>query len=109
MPVRRHVPDEDVYVAAGSIQCSVSILPKAVGEKYPQAEGRAEPNSDPFLPEPEGRIKLSFNPLEMIQQLLPPAFLRKIICALIVALCIFLCIMMAPMILSNLIARMLTG
>ena len=38
---------------------------KVDAEKNDQGVGRAEPNNDPFCPEPVGRIKLSLNPFEM--------------------------------------------
>jgi len=85
----------------------MQILPKDQAEKYPQGEGRNEPNSDPFLPEPEGRIQLSLNPFTMIAQLIPAPLLRKIICLLIVLACCALCVMMAPMIFSNFVSSLL--
>ena len=41
-------------------------MTKYIKEKRPQGIGRAEPNNDPFCPEPEGRLKMSLNPIEMI-------------------------------------------
>ena len=42
-------------------------MTKTIQEKSPQGIGRAEPNNDPLCPEPEGRLKMTFNPIEMIQ------------------------------------------
>ena len=109
VPVRRFVQKDEVFVAAGEILCSVSIMPKAMAAKYEQGAGRQEPNSDPHLPEPEGRIKLSMNPLEMLRQMVPPALQRKLLMGVCAGLCCFLCIMMAPMIISNMISKILVG
>jgi len=76
----------------------------AEAEKAKQGVGRTEPNNDPFMPEPEGRIKLSLNPFEMFRQLIGPAMRRKIYCCLCCLACLALCTMMGPMIFSNLIA-----
>ena len=46
---------------------SVHMLPKSIAVKFPQGEARQEPNSDPYLPDPPGRIKFTLNPLEMLQ------------------------------------------
>ena len=83
-------------VAAGKVQISVTVMPKTIHDKDPQGLGRAEKNSDPFCPEPEGRIKFSLNPFDMLSQLIPAAMWRKIFCALCCAFCCFLCIMMFP-------------
>ena len=111
LPVRRFAQNDhaDAFVASGSIQISISIVPKLAGEKYQQGNGRAEPNSDPYLPEPEGRIKLSINPLEMLRQLVPPELQRKLMLGLCAGFCCFLFVLMAPMVISNLIAKGLTG
>jgi|LauGreDrversion4_2_1035121.scaffolds.fasta_scaffold88083_5 hypothetical protein len=53
-------------VAAGKVQLSITVMPKSIHDKDPQGLGRAEKNSDPFCPEPEGRIKFSLNPFDML-------------------------------------------
>ena len=52
-------------VAAGKVMLSITVMPKTIHEKDPQGLGRAEKNSDPFCPEPEGRIKFSLNPFPL--------------------------------------------
>lgn len=76
VPVHRLDQEKDATVKAGEVQISVCILPVHHAEKGPQGQGRAEPNSDPFCPPPEGRIKLSVNPFTMFQQLVGPAVRR---------------------------------
>uniref|UniRef100_A0A7S3CR63 Uncharacterized protein n=1 Tax=Strombidium rassoulzadegani TaxID=1082188 RepID=A0A7S3CR63_9SPIT len=109
VPVRKYNEEEETHVGTGEILCSIQILTKRDAEKFPQGEGRAEPNSDPFLPEPEGRIKLSINPFDMLRQIIPAAMWRKIFLSICCGLCIFLCVMMAPMIFSNLVSKILFG
>jgi len=38
-----------------------------MAEKYPQGIGREAPNSDPFCPEPQGRLEMSYNPWTMLK------------------------------------------
>jgi len=57
--------DKDV----GQVLCSLSIYPKDIAEKHSQGVGRESPNTDPFLPEPQGRLVMSFNPWTMLKQL----------------------------------------
>ena len=109
VPVRRYVQEKDLYVGAGEVQCSIAITPRKMAEKYPQGSGRTEPNTDPHVPEPEGRIKLSLNPVDMLRQMVPPALQRKLLLGFLAGLCCFLCIMMAPMIISNLVANAILG
>ena len=65
VPMKRYNEEEKETVNAGEVLCSFRIMPLADAEKNDQGIGRAEPNNDPFCPEPEGRIKLSLNPFEM--------------------------------------------
>lgn len=46
---------------------SIEILHRSVADLLPAGEGRAEPNTNPVLPDPEGRIDFSkmWNPLYM--------------------------------------------
>jgi len=88
---------------------SIAIIPKDICDKKPQGVGRQEPNSDPFCPEPEGRIKMSMNPIEMIGQFLTPELKAKIVCFFLAGACCFLCVMMAPMIMSNIVTKIIIG
>ena len=75
----------------------------------PQGIGRAEPNNDPFCPEPEGRLKMSLNPIEMIDQYLSDELKRKIMIGVATFVCALLCLMMLPQIVANLITKLLVG
>jgi len=114
LPMRRFAKDEkdedgpEVLKDAGEVLCSLRIYPKADADKNDQGVGRAEPNNDPFMPEPEGRISLSLNPFTMFNQLIGPAVRRKIYFCLCTTTCCALLIMMAPMIGSNVVASWFT-
>ena len=41
----------------GRILISLELLPKAVADKYPAGLGRSDPNVNPTLPPPTGRLK----------------------------------------------------
>ena len=90
---------------AGKILVSLRILKKDEAEKMPQGKGQSHPNDDPFLPAPEGRLKLTVNPFEMIYQLVGGMVLRRLLMILAMIVCGYLCFMMTPMILSNLITK----
>lgn len=102
-------PDEDGLIVTGKIQCSLRVYPAALAEKHKQGRGRSEPNDDPACPEPEGRIKLTLNPFEMLAQLVGPALRRKIMIALCLLACLTLTVYMIPMILSNGISKAIFG
>lgn len=92
----------------GRLKMSLEVYPKKEAEANPVGAGQSEPNINPFLPKPFGRIEFSINPFKMLAQLVGPAFLRKMYCYCICALCCMLCIMMAPMIFSNIFVNMIT-
>jgi len=104
----KDIEGEEELKEAGEVLCSLRIYPKADADKNDQGVGRAEPNNDPFMPEPEGRISLSLNPFTMFNQLIGPAVRRKIYFCLCASACCALFVMMAPMIGSNVVASWFT-
>lgn len=95
-------------VVNGRLRMQIDILPKKEAEKNVVGEARSEPNVNPFLPQPEGRLEFSLNPFKMLNQLIGPALRRKIYCWCCICILCALCVMMAPMIFSNMISNMLT-
>ena len=57
-------PDQEEFNC--KIKLDVRILPKTVANQAKAGTGRNEPNCDPFLFPPVGRISLSMNPMKMI-------------------------------------------
>jgi len=93
----------------GRMEISIEIMPLNMAAQLPAGFGRSDPNSNPFLPEPEGRINFSLlHPFDMLKEILGPELYRKMClgccCILFTAACVF----MAPMIVSNLITNILT-
>jgi hypothetical protein len=68
-------------------------------------EGRTEPNFEPYLPPPIGRIKFSWNPFDMLSQLVSKQFLHKMCWILCAFLCCAALIAMIPMIFSDLFSQ----
>jgi hypothetical protein len=50
----------------GKIRISVDILPKDQAKLNPVGDARSDPNQNPFLPPPIGRLSLSLNPFKML-------------------------------------------
>jgi hypothetical protein len=88
-------------VGTGKVLISAEIIPQAKADACKNGEGRSEPNIEPNLPPPEGRIQLTMNPVKMISQMVGPELKKKamIWCCLIV--CVMLCVFIFPMIVAN--------
>ena len=95
-------------VVQGRLKLSLDILSKKDAELNPVGEAQSEPNCNPFLPKPFGRIEFSLNPFKMLSQLIGPEMRRKLMCYCFCALCCALCVMMAPMVISNLFVGLIT-
>lgn len=67
----------------GQVCFSVQLWPKDKAVVMPQGGARNEPNSDPFLPPPVGRISFSWNPFVMMMQLCGPSLMAKFLCCVI--------------------------
>lgn len=93
--------DKDV----GKVMISVEIVPEAKALACNNGEGRSEPNIEPSLPAPEGRVQLTMNPIKMVSQMVGPELRRKIFMYAFIVCCIFLWITMFPMILANIVSQ----
>ena len=89
----------------GYVRISITIMPKELAEGNKVGAARNEPNTDPYLPAPVGRISFSLNPFKMLSQLVGPAVMRKIYCACCCIICLALCVLMLPMILSQFVSQ----
>lgn len=70
---------------AGEILTSIEILPSELTERYPAGYGRGEPNTNPKLPDPTGRLKWSWNPFFLLEELLGPALCGRITVIIMIA------------------------
>lgn len=92
---------------AGRAQISFELVPDARAKACPVGEGRNEPNIDPPLPKPDGRMEWTFNPIKMMSQMCGPDIRSRFCLMISVALCVVLLLLMFPMIVSNAITNAL--
>jgi hypothetical protein len=75
----------------GKICYSIQLWPKEKAQVMPVGGGRQEPNNDPYLPPPTGRLQFSWNPFVMGMQLCGPKLCMGFLCCL---LCIAFALLM---------------
>ena len=83
-------------VVNGKLRIQVDVVPLKDAIDNPVGQAREEPNVNPYLPLPVGRMELSLNPLKMLNQLVGPAFRRKLYCYCCIAICLAACIFLVP-------------
>jgi hypothetical protein len=97
----------------GFVRVQIDIVPKDHAENNKVGSAREEPNSDPFLPPPIGRLSFSLNPCKMYQQLVGPEMRRKICiygcCGVCLVLCVALFLYMIPTILGSYLAAQISS
>jgi hypothetical protein len=95
----------------GHVRVRIDITTMEYAETNKIGHARTDPNMEPFLPPPIGRISFTLNPCEMYKQLIGPAMRRKIAiwCAIITcaALCALILYYLVPIIIGNLITNAL--
>jgi hypothetical protein len=87
------------------IALDLRVFTQKAAKEAPVGEARAEPNFEPYMPAPVGRLKFSLNPLTMLKQLMSPEFAVKImmlLCAILYVVCFA---MMIPTFFSDLFAE----
>ena len=80
----------------GSVCVSVQLWPKAKAAMMPVGAARSEPNSNPFLPPPVGRLKFSWNPFVLGTELCGPRLCASLTCCLMCAAFVLLMIFCQP-------------
>lgn len=60
----------------GHLLVSLQLVPKSMVEQLGAGEGRSEPNANPYLPKPTGRLSFTLNPVLMLYRLLGPKVWR---------------------------------
>ena len=91
----------------GRVLCSLEILPKWKADLIPVGKGRDEPNVDPYLPPPVGRIQFTLNPFKMINQLVGPKFRRKCYMVICITLLVIYLICVIPYVIYHLGAEII--
>ncbi|CAN0309335.1 unnamed protein product [Scytosiphon promiscuus] len=74
----------------GKCLLGVQIWPLEKAEQQPVGNGRNDPNNEPFLPPPTGRLRFSLNPFVMGSELFGPKICAKITCICCCVISIFL-------------------
>ena len=85
-------------VTNGRVRVQLDIYPKEDALNNAVGNAREEPNVNPYLPLPVGRLSFSLNPLKMLNQLVGPALRRKLYCACCCILCIAFMVAFGPVI-----------
>ena len=75
----------------GHVRIRIDITTMAFAETNKVGSAREDPNIEPFLPPPIGRLTFSFNPCDMYKQLIGPAMRRKIAIWCTIFICSILC------------------
>ena len=96
-------------VVNGKVRVQIDVLPQSHADKNPVGKARDNPNHSPQLPQPEGRMEMSLNPIKMFNQLVGPALRRKIKIWIFMTLCCALFVAILPNILGGLITKLLIG
>ena len=76
----------------GKVLCSLEIVPDWYSTLYRVGKGRSEPNINPHLLPPVGRISFTLNPFKILNQFTGPTFRRKFykrLCTCLCVICIF--------------------
>lgn len=99
------INDKGKTISRGNLKVSVDVYPSKDAENNPVGKGRDDPNLNPFLPPPTGRLELSLNPCKMLDQMIDADTKRKILCYCCCLAFCALIIMMIPMIFSNMMSE----
>lgn len=71
--------NDGTVVDSGAVLCSLEVLPMWKADQVKVGKGRDEPNCNPFLPPPIGRIRFSLNPYVLIGQMVGPRIRDKFV------------------------------
>ena len=88
---------------SGRVMCSLEILPKKNADLDVVGKGRDDPNVNPYLPPPVGRIQFTLNPFKMMNQCVGPKFRRKCYCYCLCCLLVIYLVFALPSIFSGIL------
>ena len=74
----------------------------AVLRSRPAGDGRKEPNANPTLPKPTGRLKFTLNPFAMLFRLLGPKLCKRLAGVVCLAVLVLLLYYVIPVFIGNL-------
>ena len=87
--------------ARGALLVSLELVPASDARWWPAGHGRSEPNANPHLPKPVGRLSWTLNPCAMLFRLLGPKMCRQLTGALCCVGGLFLLVLVLPTWLGN--------
>ena len=90
--------------AQAKLKLSIELMHKSEVEKFPAGLARGDPNTNPFLPPPEGRFRWTINPFELLRQVLGNKLCFKLICICCLVGCCAIIIFFGPQLVVNLIS-----
>ena len=88
---------------SGRVMCSLEILPKSLADMDKVGKGRDEPNVNPYLPPPTGRLQFTLNPFKMMNQCVGAKFRRKCYCYCLCCLLVVYLAISLPTIFSGIL------
>jgi hypothetical protein len=86
----------------GRVQLSLEVLPSWKAAISIVGNGRDDPNVNPYLPPPVGRISFTLNPFKMLNQCVGPKYRRRIYCFCCCMICIAYLIFVVPYVVLHL-------
>eukprot|EP00903_Cladosiphon_okamuranus_P014837 g13738.t1 len=92
LELTRRDPEAGTVEQMGKLLISLELLPKENADAQPVGSGRNEPNQNPYLPPPAGRMKFSLNPFRLSMSLLGPKAFYKVLCC---CLCVIIAAVIA--------------
>jgi len=101
--------DDGKIVENGTVEVRIDFTEMEYFEKNKCGSAREDPNIEPFLPPPVGRLSFSFNPCDMYKQLVGPAVRRKIAIWCCIAIssvcCVAILYYLVPIVIGNLVTN----
>ena len=80
---------------------SVQLVPECRLPELEAGSGRSEPNTNPVLPKPVGRLQFTINPFAMCFRLLGPRLCNRLMRVFCLLLCILMLYYMLPVVFTN--------
>lgn len=97
----------------GHVKVRIDITTKEFAEKNKVGSARDDPNTEPYLPPPVGRIHFTLNPFEMYKQMIGPAMRGKIAywCCIFWGsiLCVMILYYLVPIVVGGLITNWISA
>lgn len=97
-------------VSQGKVLVSFELLPASVASQLKAGFGRSEPNMNPTLPPPEGRMEWNFmKPWKILKDILGENLYRKLCCIFCCLIFMIAFFFTAPMFFSNILSEAIIG